>query len=241
MYRQQVFRFLDYLGTNPRVNDLCEHLLNDFNLAFHPEKIRITWKCADNSLSVIGEYGYEYGSDGTKEMIGRSFTYDQWNSSPTEGYDVITGRIEGPWSKEGNVFVHKITHGYLTVGFIKIVFEDLDDAMRNKFQIDTEILMGILSFYINLEMKRIHTLALTEGQDEAQTNLSLDPKTRFGLLTTRQKKIIRLIGEKKTNAQIGKELGYATTTIHAECSDIYQTLAVGNRSQAFALVAEFLD
>jgi DNA-binding CsgD family transcriptional regulator len=52
---------------------------------------------------------------------------------------------------------------------------------------------------------------------------------------------VRLIGQQKTNAQIGKELGYATTTIHAECSDIYQILAVGNRGQAFALVAEFLN
>lgn len=241
MFNQQLIRFIDYLGTNPRINDLCAQLIDDFLLSHNPEKIRITWKGVNNSLSVIGEYGYQYTPERPATLVGKSFDFDEWNSSPTEGYDVITGRLEGPWSKEGQVYVHKITQDYLSVGFIKILFENLDESKRNQFQHDSDLLLRVLSLYINLEMKRIHTLAITEGQITASTNPGLDAKARFGLLTPRQVKILGLIGQKKTNAQIGKQLGYATTTIHADCSDIYQTLAVGNRAQAFELVKDFLE
>ncbi len=241
MFDQHLIRFIDYLSTSPRINDLCAHLIDDFALNYNPEKIRITWKGANNSLSVIGEYGYQYTPERPASLVGKSFEFDEWNDSPSEGYDVITGRIQGPWSKEGQVYVHKITHDHLIVGFIKILFKNLDEAKRNEFQRDSGMLLRVLSLYINLEMKRIHTLAITEGQITTSINPGLDARTRFGLLTPRQIKILVLIGQKKTNAQIGKQLGYATTTIHAECSDIYQTLAVGNRAQAFDLVKDFLE
>lgn len=241
MYKNQLLRFLDYLGTGPRINELCAHLIDDFALAHQPKKIRITWKGTNNCLSVISEYGYEYTEDRPASLVGRSFEFTEWNTSPTEGYDVITGRTEGPWSQEGQVYVHKITREFLTVGFIKIIFEDMDEAKRHEFQQATEMLLSVLALYINLEMTRIHTLAITEGQITASANGGLDSKTRFSLLTPRQVQILGLIGQRKTNAQIGKTLGYATTTIHAECSDIYQALAVGNRTQAFDLVKEFLE
>ena len=241
MPQRQVLRLLDYLTTNPRVNDLCAHLLNDFNLIDHPEKLRVLWRGANFSLEVIGEYGYEDDvADRGGITLGHTYEYDYWSQSDLEGYEIMKGDHEGPWSENGNVYVHAITHNFLTVGYIKLVFDDLDDAERVKIQEDMSLTMAILNLYIIQEMNRIHTLAMAEGQIVAPANQGLDARTRFSLLSPRQIQIVRYIGEKKTNAQIGKCLGYATTTIHAECSEIYLLLAVPNRTAAYNLVADFL-
>ena len=129
---------------------------------------------------------------------------------------------------------------YTTVGYVRIIFNNMTDAKRAEFEESTQMLLPVLTLYVNLEMQRIAAMALVDGQIKIETPRPLDARTRFGLLTNRQVEILRMIGQEKTNAQIGKFLGYATTTIHAECSDIYQTLAVGNRTQAYDLVSEFL-
>jgi DNA-binding CsgD family transcriptional regulator len=241
MPNRAIFRFIDYLTTNPRINDLCSHILNDFNLPDHPEKIRVLWKGSNFSIEVIGEYGYEDDvADCGGVVIGRNYEYDEWSKSTAEGVEVILGNHEGPWSENGNVYVYAITHNFLTMGYIKFVFEDLDDAERLRIQEGIELTLAVMNLYIIQEMHRIHTLAMAEGQITASPNAGLDARTRFSLLSPRQIQIVRYIGEKKTNAQIGKALGYATTTIHAECSEIYLLLAVPNRTAAFNLVADFL-
>jgi DNA-binding CsgD family transcriptional regulator len=240
MHKQQFFNFLNYLGTNPRIHDVCTHLFNDFSISQNPDKIRILWKGANNTLSTIGEHGFEYTNDRPRDFVGKSFPYEQWSTSETEGYEVVRGKIEGPWSALGNVYVHKIMQDYTTVGYVRIIFNNMTDAKRAEFEESTQMLLPVLTLYVNLEMQRIAAMALVDGQIKIETPRPLDARTRFGLLTNRQVEILRMIGQEKTNAQIGKFLGYATTTIHAECSDIYQTLAVGNRTQAYDLVSEFL-
>jgi len=242
MPERKVLRLLDYLTTNPRINDLCSHILNDFNLIDHPEKLRVLWKGANFSLEVIGENGYEDDvTDRGGILLGQTYDYDHWSQSALDGYEIIKGDHEGPWSENGNVYVYPITHHFLTVGYIKFVFENLDDAGRVKIELGMALTMAILNLYIIQEMNRIHTLAMAEGQIVAPVTLRLDARTRFNMLSLRQIQIVRYIGEKKTNAQIGKALGYATTTIHAECSEIYLLLAVPNRTEAYNLVADFLE
>jgi len=238
----QVFRFIDYLGTSPRINDLCKHMLNDFNLPEHPEKMRIVWKKANSSLEVIGEYGYENEEDGFAGVaLGQSYSYEYWSQSKREGMEVLTNDIEGPWSQVGNVYVFKLTHNFLVVGFVSLHFEDLDDAKRQNIEEKIHLFLALVNLYVVQEMQRIHLAAFVSSQVLEPINLGLNAHARFELLTKRQVQILRFIGAGKTNAQIGKALGYATTTIHAECSDIYQILGVPNRSQAFNLVAGFLD
>lgn len=238
----QIFRFIDYLGTTPRINDLCKHMLNDFNLPEHPERMRIVWKVANSSLEVIGEYGYESEQDGFAGVsLGQTYPYEYWSQSKREGMEILTNDFEGPWSRVGNVYVYKLTHQFLVVGFVSLHFEDLDSAKRQSIEEKIHLFLALVNLYVVQEMQRIHLAAFVGSQSLEPVNLTLAPKSRFELLTPRQVQILRFIGEGKTNAQIGKALGYATTTIHAECSDIYQILGVASRSQAFDLIAEFLD
>lgn len=238
----QIFRFIDYLGTNPRINDLCKHMLDDFNLPEHPERMRITWKLGNQALEVIGEYGYENEGEGFAGVsIGQSYSYEYWSQSKREGFEVVTNDIEGPWSSAGNVYVHKLTHNFLVVGFVSLHFEDMDDQKRNAAEEKLKLFLALVNLYVIHEMQRLRLAAFVHNQLPETQNNGMSAKSRFQLLTKRQVQILQLIGDGKTNAQIGKALGYATTTIHAECSDIYQILGVANRSQAFALVAEFLD
>jgi DNA-binding CsgD family transcriptional regulator len=240
MVPQQIFRFIDYLTTNPSIHDLCAHILDDFDLPEHPEKIRVLWKSDNHGLEIIGQYGYEHDvSEIAAINMGQRYEFDHWSQVSAEGMEIIKGDVEGPWSRNGNAYVHKITHNFLIVGYIKLTFEGLNRLQERYVEERLALVFAILNLYIIQEMKRIHQLALVEGQI-VSIGGGLDAKSRFALLTPRQVQILRYIGEKKTNAQIGKCLGYATTTIHAECSDIYNLLAVGNRSQAYTLVADFL-
>jgi DNA-binding CsgD family transcriptional regulator len=241
MNKVQIFRLIDYLGTNPRINDLCNHLLNDFQLPYHPESIRVLWKGANNTLEVIGENGYEDDPHDSWGMsYGKVYDHAHWSQTISDGMEVLCGKADGQWSDSGQTLIFKLNHSHLTLGYVKLRFGELSQADRDNIDERIEITLAVLNLYILMEMQRIHTLAVAEGQKVATANAGLDAKTRFGLLSARQIKIMRFIGEQKTNAQIGSALGYATTTIHAECSEIYLLLAVGNRGQAYELVKEFL-
>lgn len=88
MHQGQIYRFIDYLTTQPHINDLCSHLLNDFNLSHHPERMRIAWKGANHSLEIIGEYGYEEESDDGGICIGQSWPFDIWAAAEFEGKEI---------------------------------------------------------------------------------------------------------------------------------------------------------
>ena len=236
MHQGQTFRFIDYLTTQPHINDLCSHLLNDFNLSYHPERMRITWKGANHSVEVIGEYGYEENSDDGGICIGQSWPFEFWSKATFEGKEIMLGDCPGPWSDLGNVYVHRITYAHLTVGYINLYYGELTPKEREQITNSLALVMSILNLYIVFEMQRMYT-----AQVAAMLVPVDDHAARYGLLSLRQISILKLIGKGKTNAQIGRELGYATTTIHAECSDIYRLLGVGTRTSAFALVSHLIE
>lgn len=240
MHQGQVFRFIDYLTTQPRINDLCSHLLNDFNLSYHPERMRIVWKGANHSVEVIGEYGYEENSDGGGIQIGQTWPFEIWSKAEFEGKEIMLGDSPGPWSDLGNVYVHRITNAHLTVGYISLYYGELTLQEREQTTSSLALVMSILNLYIVFEMQRIRTAHVSAMLVPANDHALMSVEARYGLLSLRQISILKLIGKGKTNAQIGKELGYATTTIHAECSDIYHLLGVATRSQAYDLVQHLI-
>lgn len=240
MKEKQRFRFIDYLTTQPHINDLCSHLLNDFNLSYHPERMRIVWKGANHSVEVVGEYGYEENSDDGGIQIGQTWPYEIWSKAEFEGKEIMLCDSDGPWSDLGNVYVHRITLNHLTVGYISIYYGELTRDQRENVSTSIALIMAILNLYIVHERARVHALQIAANLLPGNDHNLMGIEQRFALLSVRQISILQLIGKGKTNAQIGKELGYATTTIHSECSDIYHLLGVATRSQAYDLVQHLI-
>jgi DNA-binding CsgD family transcriptional regulator/tetratricopeptide (TPR) repeat protein len=93
------------------------------------------------------------------------------------------------------------------------------------------------------ELRRVHDILAGIGAgpelDKARgqfREVGARPPSRSGtrgdgLLTPRELEIARLVGERKSNKKIGKELGISPRTVGTHLSNIFKKLGVGNRAE----------
>ena len=94
-----------------------------------------------------------------------------------------------------------------------------------------------------LEMLRPH-LAVLEARAELRRRLSEALSTQYGVgksssfiqLTPREREIVVLVAEGKTNAQIAAQLWVAPSTVKKHLENVYGKLGVGTRTAAATLV-----
>jgi len=109
-----------------------------------------------------------------------------------------------------------------------------------KIELDTEIELLIKSLG--------HLTALRMEINSNSKNKSLDSSygespisaTNLSQLTPRQKKILEMLIEKKTNKEIADELIYSVSTIKQETIAIYEKLGLRGREDSY-LLQEYLD
>jgi len=63
------------------------------------------------------------------------------------------------------------------------------------------------------------------------------PKPGVHKLTPRQRDVARLVATARTNAQIGDELGLSENTVKKHLKDIFEALAVQNRTELAGAIA----
>lgn len=79
----------------------------------------------------------------------------------------------------------------------------------------------------------------TDSQNLNQPMSDARAKTsNINILTRRQKEVIQLLAQGKTNKQISRELGLSEGTVRSHLNAIYKTLDVSNRTQAGRIAAE---
>ena len=109
-----------------------------------------------------------------------------------------------------------------------------------KIELDTEIELLIkglghmtaLRMEINSNSKN-KAMDLSNGESPISAN-------NLSQLTARQKKILEMLIEKKTNKEIADELIYSVSTIKQETISIYEKLGIRGREDSY-LLQEFLD
>lgn len=80
-----------------------------------------------------------------------------------------------------------------------------------------------------------------QPRDEAANQTALPVARRFRSLTKRQREVVDLIGEGKTNAEIADELGLSESTVRLHVSTILDKLDVSNRTQVALLCVQYRD
>lgn len=212
---RDIRNFIEWLSYHPSADDIARSLVLDHLSTLGACCARIGILNSDDSLTFLGEYGYE---DGEK---GKTFTGTQWRAWQNDVADIALGRNPDSWSTDGQLLMLSLRHhggiqGHLVIRFSHPV---QDRANIEEIVLDYAI---PLSLYLSL---------IGEG-GKSNTVVPSRDDTGAEQLTARQLSILSGMVEGKTNHELATELGFSVSTIRHETMRIYQALSVSDRKEA---------
>ena len=109
-----------------------------------------------------------------------------------------------------------------------------------KIELDTEIELLIKSLGHMTALRMEINSKLKMKLMDSHNDESLNTNSNLSNLTARQRKILEMLIEKKTNKEIADELIYSVSTIKQETIAIYEKLGLRGRQDSY-LLQEYLD
>lgn len=206
--------FIEWLSYHPTADEISRALVLDHLASLGACCARIGLFNPDDSVTFVGEYGFE---DGRK---GKTFPSSEWRTWSFEAVDIAIGRNPDHWSSDKKLLMFQLRHRGAIQGHLAIRFsEPVEDRSRVE-----EVVMDYavpVSLYLSLSHEGRNT-GSTSGRDD----------TGADQLTARQISILGGMVEGKTNHELATELGFSVSTIRHETMRIYQALAVSDRKEA---------
>jgi DNA-binding CsgD family transcriptional regulator len=109
-----------------------------------------------------------------------------------------------------------------------------------KIELDTEIELLIKSLcHMTALRLEIHANSTPKSKESHNGEISIN-NSKLSQLTPRQKKILEMLIERKTNKEIADELIYSVSTIKQETIAIYEKLGLRGREDSY-LLQDYLD
>jgi DNA-binding CsgD family transcriptional regulator len=232
-----VLSLLDWLNSEPRLDDICRGLVLAYLHQYQPSKARIVQFNNDDSLTVLSDYGY-------LSAVGhasKTLTPAQWRQSTNDFSKLLGCQDKFYWNRNSTAVVvpfrpRGIVSGALSIGF------DLPQRKTDEIgAVAAQIGMAI-ALFVNLTSKN-RTFSQEQMSVTAQAQSEYDNMreaftgtathiTKNSGMTGRQIQILEGMIEGKTNFEIASELGYSVSTVRQETIKIYQTLNVTGRRAA---------
>ena len=211
----EIRSFIEWLSYHPTPDEISRALVLDHLASAHACCARIGLLNADDSLTFVGEYGFE---DGKK---GMTFTGAEWRGWDHEATDIALGRNSNNWSDDKKMLMFQLRHRGAIQGHLMVRFSQpiTDTAKVEELVLDYAV---PTSLYLSLNH---------EGR-KSSNNSSERPETGSDQLTARQLSILSGMVEGKTNHELATELGFSVSTIRHETMRIYQALSVSDRKEA---------
>jgi DNA-binding CsgD family transcriptional regulator len=212
---RDIRNFIEWLSYHPSADEISRSLVLDHLASLGACCARIGIFNSDDSLTFLGEYGFE---DGDK---GKTFTGTQWRAWQNDAADIALGRNPDSWSVDGKLLMFSLRHHGAIQGHLVIRFSNpiQDRASVEEIVLDYAI---PLSLYLSLIGEGAKTSAVAPSRDDAGAEQ----------LTARQLSILSGMVEGKTNHELATELGFSVSTIRHETMRIYQALSVSDRKEA---------
>lgn len=211
----EIRNYIEWLSYHPTPDEITRALVLEHLVVFGACCARIGRLNADDSLSFIGEYGFE---DGRK---GKTFSGEEWRSWDHDAADIALGRNPNHWSTDKKLLMFQMRSRGAMQGHLAIRFSS---PVENTAQVEEVVLDYAIptSLYLSL------------SQDNRKNSSSQSSATDTGAaqLTQRQLSILAGMVEGKTNHELATELGFSVSTIRHETMRIYQALAVSDRKEA---------
>ncbi len=219
----QIRKFIEWLSYHPTTEEIARALATEHLAEFAVLGIRFGRVNNDDSIVVLGQYGYP-DADLYRDRIIPSA---EWRAVDADDVRIIKGELQGNWTPDSTMYVSQlrdrgVAQGHVIVHFHKPVTNE------NKARVAEAIedLCIPLSLYLSFVSNPYNNLGGV---------IPLSAENRHagaGQLTQRQILILRGMVEGKTNHELATELGFSVSTIRHETMRIYQALAVSDRKEA---------
>lgn len=211
----EIRNYIEWLSYHPTPDEIARALVLEHLVTFGAYCARIGRLNADDSLTFIGEYGFE---DGRK---GKTFPGEEWRSWDHDAADITLGRNPDHWSTDTKLLMLQMRSRGSMQGHLAIRFSaPVEDRKRVE-----EV---VLDYAIPTSLY----LSLTQDGRKLPTSPSNTADTGATQLTPRQLSILAGMVEGKTNHELATELGFSVSTIRHETMRIYQALSVSDRKEA---------
>ena len=216
-------KFIEWLSYHPTTEEIARALATEYLNEFPVLGIRFGRVNSDDSVVVLGQYGYP-DADKYRDRVIPS---EEWRSVDTDDTRIITGEIRTKWTPASTMYVSNlrdrgVIQGHLIVEFHNAIKENEKAHVSDSI----EDLCVPLALYLSF-------LSRPAGPGVGRIALPEDSLFSGSVhLSQRQLLILRGMVEGKTNHELAIELGFSVSTIRHETMRIYQALAVSDRKEA---------
>jgi DNA-binding CsgD family transcriptional regulator len=215
-----VRKLISWLTFHPTTDEIARALATDYFAEFSVQGVRFSRLQSDDSVVILGEYGFEDSAIWANRVIPSS----EWRARDTEPSRVLKGETQERWCNNSTVYIETlrdrgVTQGHLMVTFHKTISEVYKDRVAERIR-DLCIPLALYLSFLHQPSSGISGSNFpTESRDAGQ-------------LSQRQVLILRGMVEGKTNHELSTELGFSVSTIRHETMRIYQALGVSDRKEA---------
>ena len=211
----EIRSFIEWLSYHPTADEIARALVIDHLASLDGCCARIGLLNSDDSLTFIGEYGYEDG------RTGKTFPSEEWRSWNHDAADIALGRNPNHWSNDGKLLMFQLRHRGSIQGHLAVRFSQ---PVKDRERVEEVVLDYAvpISLYLSLSYEGRKGLAKSSQSGD----------TGADHLTPRQLSILAGMVEGKTNHELATELGFSVSTVRHETMRIYQALSVSDRKEA---------
>jgi DNA-binding CsgD family transcriptional regulator len=219
----QIRKFIEWMSFHPTTEEIARALATDYLAEFGVQGIRFGRINSDDSVIVLGSYGYPNAD----LFRGRSIPSAEWRAIDAEDGRLIASGSKEQWTPSSKWFVntlrdHGVIQGHLVVEFTKPV----PDSQKQKTAEAIDDLCIPIALYLSFQNRGpasnvVGINSVNDSRDSGTAQLS-----------ARQLSILRGMVEGKTNHELATELGFSVSTIRHETMRIYQALSVSDRKEA---------
>jgi DNA-binding CsgD family transcriptional regulator len=218
----QIRKFIEWLSYHPTTEEIARALATEHLSEFAVLGIRFGRVNSDDSIVVLGQYGYP-DADLYRDRIIPSA---EWRSVDADDVHIIKGELPGNWTPDSTMYVSQlrdrgVVQGHVIVHFHKPVTNENKARVAEAIE-DICVPLALYLSFMNRPIGGSGSVSLPTDSRNAGA----------GQLSQRQILILRGMVEGKTNHELATELGFSVSTIRHETMRIYQALSVSDRKEA---------
>ena len=219
----EIKKFIEWLSFHPTTEDIARALATEYLREFSVRGIRFGRLNSDDSIVVLGQFGYE-DADLYRDRIIPSAEWRAVNSPDTI---LINSGTQGAFTPNNSMYVSCLRDRGVIQGYLIVEFKNpVADSDKGRTAEAVEDMCVPIALYLSFQNRGAS--AMVPGM----TILNDSRDSGAGQLSARQLSILRGMVEGKTNHELATEMGFSVSTIRHETMRIYQALAVSDRKEA---------
>ena len=219
----EIRKFIEWLSFHPTTEDIARSLATEHLREFSVRGIRFGRLNSDDSIVVLGQFGYE-DADLYRDRVIPS---REWRSVNSPDTILINSGTQGAYTPNSSMYVSCLRDRGVIQGNAVIEFSnEVTDEQKTHLMETIEDFCVPIALYLSFQNRGAS--AMVPGM----TILNDSRDSGAGQLSARQLSILRGMVEGKTNHELATEMGFSVSTIRHETMRIYQALAVSDRKEA---------